>query len=823
MKFEFGSLKGFAMVIKELYLRGYKRFFLNNIEELYFNPVSKVQLILGSNGSGKSSLLSMLNPLPPDFKKDFKQGGGKTIDILHNNNVYRLASTQNHHSFICNNIELNKGNTKRTQTELVYEHFKLDNSVMGILLDHEKFCDMNSAIRRSWLTKACKSDFTYAISVYNSIKSDHRDKIGAMKLLNDEISKSKDKILEDTEIEQLRKEKKNINELIEYLLSCLDTSIENNSNIKDQVNALNQYNKEMNSLFPISITKEEVANRLASSAIKEKEINSSIEKLDIEIINLKKRSVIKSDLTTLNKDLEEVNNKIKFIEDEINSYGFSMGRYNVESVYNNFNELTTPVINLLNQFEEFKDEDVSSNKTKAVNEEMETTNKEIKVLNYKINLLESDIEHMNKLKDDSNLVVCEKCGYKFYNKYDENTLIKYKKDLEELNKEKNVKEEKYNNLVKKINTINAANSIIRDLKDLISNNDSFMVYKYIITEFMKDSISTTISNVNKFSSLLSTWKDLAKLHTLKDSLTDSIKTLTSSEAIKKDIIDKTIEEKEKEVTEYIKRRSELNGEIKELNTQLDTLIRIETLNNKITSILKDVYDYKRNSIVLIRNDLIKSLIKDLKDYYVSVDSKITNHEFFSKKMKKDQETLDKITKEETLLNNLLKSLSPNDGLISKNIGAFLDIIIAEMNELINSVWSYSMVINNVNFIEGEEITYKFNVLVDNKELIEDVSKLSSSMKEIINLAFKITLMKYLGLTSIPLYMDEFGSTMDDVHRDTAYNIIDKTLSMDFEQIFIISHYESSYGRFVNSDITVLDSNNLLLSKDLLVNKRLRIL
>ena len=51
---------------------------------------------------------------------------------------------------------------------------------------------------------------------------------------------------------------------------------------------------------------------------------------------------------------------------------------------------------------------------------------------------------------------------------------------------------------------------------------------------------------------------------------------------------------------------------------------------------------------------------------------------------------------------------------------------------------------------------------------------------------------------------EFGRTMDATHRDTAYNIIDRIFSTNFDQIFLVSHFESMYGRFVNADIVQLE-------------------
>ena len=79
------------MRIIELVLFNYKRFSLNNIKEFTYRPQMKAQLILGTNGSGKSSLLSELSPLP-SRSKDFFDDGYKLIKIEHRGNLYILKS-----------------------------------------------------------------------------------------------------------------------------------------------------------------------------------------------------------------------------------------------------------------------------------------------------------------------------------------------------------------------------------------------------------------------------------------------------------------------------------------------------------------------------------------------------------------------------------------------------------------------------------------------------------------------------------------------------------------------------------------------------------
>jgi DNA repair exonuclease SbcCD ATPase subunit len=62
-----------------------------------------------------------------------------------------------------------------------------------------------------------------------------------------------------------------------------------------------------------------------------------------------------------------------------------------------------------------------------------------------------------------------------------------------------------------------------------------------------------------------------------------------------------------------------------------------------------------------------------------------------------------------------------------------------------------------------------------------------------------------------LYLDEFGKTFDPEHRERAYNAINNILVNNYSNIFLISHFDSLHGRFVNADVNILNSDNLDIS------------
>jgi recombinational DNA repair ATPase RecF len=91
---------------------------LSGIQSFEINPQKTLQLILGKNGSGKSSVLEELSPVPGN-KSDYTKGGSKTIHLRHHGALYKLHSVYNSgtgtHSFMIDDEEYNKGRTAVVQ------------------------------------------------------------------------------------------------------------------------------------------------------------------------------------------------------------------------------------------------------------------------------------------------------------------------------------------------------------------------------------------------------------------------------------------------------------------------------------------------------------------------------------------------------------------------------------------------------------------------------------------------------------------------------------------------------------------------------------
>ena len=146
----------------------------------------------------------------------------------------------------------------------------------------------------------------------------------------------------------------------------------------------------------------------------------------------------------------------------------------------------------------------------------------------------------------------------------------------------------------------------------------------------------------------------------------------------------------------------------------------------------------------------------------------------------------------------ISTLCRNDA----DLNLALNIIIENVNAIIGTVWDYKMVLRAIN-VEDEVLNYKFKVDVEDKITIEDIAKVSSGMKEIINLSFKTLLYKLLKLENYPVFLDEFGVKLDKVHRSKISELVFKMMNSSYySQIFLITHIETSYAIF--KDVEVLE-------------------
>lgn len=796
-------------MIKELILTNYDRFFLNNIESIEFRPKQKLQLLLGTNGSGKSSLLSELNPLPIN-KNDFTNGS-KEITIEKDNNIFKLKSTSNKNSFMLNNTELNDGGTKTVQLNLVKEYFNLTPKYNNIILGTEKLTAMSTNERKNILREMSTVDYSYGIYLYNTLKQELRDTVGYLKLMQIEMNNDISNIVNDDEILILKNDITKCKSMIDSLsmsyskseeykdIPIIDLNIDMDILDKNKLQADLDYNNK----FIINI-EEEITN-----------LNKEIDSLD--------------DYSTTIKDSETLNTKLKSLEEyfKIINNKYNMEKYSPIDSKNRLEKLLNSNLNNINIELSYLDNIIfTPTEHKELKSKLEVLNNNLKIVSHGYDNNSKELEILLSNKTDNNKITCSSCGtmnYFGYSKEKEDILQEkvnnFKIKYDELNSQYLELYEVYQKQKQKI-------TYLQEIKEIISDLSVIPLYTDLVKKYVNDitSITSTMLNII-FKNIEDFLIDIKDYESNNNELIEVKLKISSGIEILNIYKRKYIEDKDKLINKLnvlLDKKREVNSNIVIIKNNIEKCNivnkHIETLNTIITN-----YKFNKKQIVINnKNTILTNTIRELKSLLITLEDKYNNIEKIKSRIEINKKHIDSHEDIRVALQYAINALSPTEGIIAKSINSFINVFLNEMNTIINSVWSYELTLLPCQINESNDLDYLFAVKVaDNKKDIKDVAYLSTSMKDIVDLSFKIVFMKYMKLTHMPLMLDEFGVFMDDIHRNKVYDVIENLLSNNFSQIFFTANFKSIYGRFVDSDINILDDKNLEL-EDIVYNENLKI-
>lgn len=819
------------MYIKKLELYKYRRFSLTNIEKITYTPETAIQIILGTNGSGKSSLVRELTPLPSDIKKDFNQGGYKYIEIEHENKLYEIKSGIDggvKHSFKIEGEEYNISGIKKIQLQLVLEHFKLTPHIHEILLGNVTFTSMSANDRKKWLSHISNLDYSYSIGVYNRLKQNHRDILGGIKLLQNKLVEDDTKLISKEEKDELLILKEVYSKTLDNLLS----SKEQNTNI----NIASKEEMEQD----ISKAKSILSKLAEYDNLDIDDIDIEITKLNIDIANnkeslvklnneLKEFNKLLSELNTsysieeLNSSLKEILNRVEELK-TINVYNLPLE--DINSIYESYTYILSDFISTLNELNDYSDIYYSLDNIKELQDNIDSVNTKLDKVTSIHNKFITEKEHMDKHKEDGS-VTCPKCSHSWVQGYDELRYKELNKNIDQYATLKTKLKDEHSKLTKLTNRYNEKNVILSNARGIITNNKQLLpIFRYAMNgtaslDIQKDT-SAIISNLNEVTIRVNSLLEYPKLQKEIKDLEDKINIYKINSNLHKDNVNSGIAKTEEKINKLVIETNEYISKLKLYNVYSNSIKELSNIHNKLLRNSSNMYKMLSIKIVEEKNKTINEVIQYFRLELSKLEKQLSDSNLIEDRIKVITKDLEGYKQKEKVLKILVKELSPSEGLIAKSINSFLNVFIAEINNIINSIWSYDMSILPCEVSAENDLDYKFKVLINNDEVIDDVSKGSSSMKEIIDLAFKIVFMKYLGIINGPLVLDEFGKTMDPVHRINAFNAINNNLANIFKQIFIISHFESMYGAYANSDISIISTNNINIDKDLEYNKVLKI-
>ena len=827
------------MFIEELELIGYDRLNLNQFEKIHLKFTKKVQVILGTNGSGKSSLLAELTPLPAEAK-NYSKTGSKKIIIRKSNKRYILKSSFNPtiHSFFDETTgeELNPGGTITIQRDLVKKIFKIDATTHALTTGKKEFHSMHTSVKREWFRLLSDSNFDYPIKVFNKIKEANTHNTGALKLARNKLVAQSSMLMPSEELKVLHDDCNELYKIVELLINNRNTPTANPKDTENEIKfKLDSLEREargtMNSILELErllslglVDKVEdapsliffVSNKLEELKTKKNNLFEESKRCR-EILQIYEKTKL-SNVATISTNIENLKTRKKQIESEL-IYNFNtVDPRNLLEIL----EIVSP--KLLDLSHEIP---INENSTKYTRDKYknlvaakETLQREIDVNSANINNYNERLEHHDNHKDSPD-VTCPRCELNWKPFYNENAVNEIKKKIDKATEEIKFKRELIEDLDIQIKEFNHWVSYVDLIKEQAQEYAfmidfwSLIMKKEILFEnprsiyFIIQNYKNDLQNEKLIQEInLNIQQEFEKLNIVESSQgLDYNQALITEKRIADELI--FIANEEQRLNSMKDVANQLAFYVKKLQPNKDNLIKKEEEIKELTE--RFIEDNRR----IMFNNILRSFQSDL-----AIKEKAINdekmHETILKSLQNEITTLELNTE---AYKAVLKELSPVEGIIAEGLFGYMKLFIRNMNKFIASVWSYPLIVHPCKSEEGKiELDYLFPLTVKNKTR-NDVSDGSSSMGEIIDLSFIVCAMKSIGLGNAPLFLDEFGSAMDPVHKQqTARMIANIVDGESFSQVFLISHDVAQYGSLDNTEVCLLNASNVIIPDGCVYNQ-----
>lgn len=826
----------------KLILAGYKRLMLKNIQYFEINPSDPVQLILGTNGSGKSSIMNELSPLPANAS-DFAKDGYKEIHVEFNGELYILKSVfepKQRHSILKDGIELNDGGTGTAQKELIKRIFSITPDIHELITGRVKFTQMTSPDRRYWFTELSNTNYDYVIKVYNKLQTKYRDITGTIKTLKKRLVAETEKIVDIDYQSTLEKEVDDLHKFLSHLLEIrkpLDETPEELRRFEDDL---------YRSIAALSIT---LIKTIKSTPLLG---SMSIEQIDSDItecVSIQRSCELLTD--TYMVEIKKLDETISILEQtsksSVDELMANILRYQIkqkelkdqltidiedgidcDQIISALASIDPTILEISTTLASNSDKIYSRANYNNLKQTIITLNEVNRKLENDLNELQARKKHQ-ELHRDSDELQCPKCAFKWHLGYSENTYQSILKQIDDKAKE----------LTKVSEEIKLTQDKIQELLDYfqIFNKYTSISNNWPILKSLWDWILSTnviFDNPSNLNNLVNDYTRIVLIKKEHDgyikSINDAQKLITLSEQVGNSDIGKVkahrvlVEENLSAVTSKISAAKLRQKELVKLKSDK---LSVDSITNNLKTLLEQSTDIHDRTKEALRRQIFNDCIRTIQTTLSRKELAISEIRSQRNIIVDIQHQIGFLESDEKALKILVEQLSPVDGLIAEGMFGFIEVFVSQMNTFISQVWSYPLEIQTCNLEEGGEkveLDYKFPVKTNpSLSATPDISKASVGQKEIIDLAFMVLAMKHLGLGKAPIMLDEFAANLDNTHRIAAIQTVKSLIEEhSFTQLFMVNHYESIYGAFTNAQITVLCDENILIPRDCIYNRHVTI-
>lgn len=832
------------MIITRLTLVNYTRISLSGIKKLTYTPDTAYQLqkILGTNGSGKSSILNELWPLPPD-KDHFGTNGRKELCIDYNGKSYELISSfegKPTHEFWVDGVDLNDGGKIEMFRTLAEEHFGVTNEIRSLALEYDPLDKMTPARRRYWMVKLADTDFTYAIAAYNQLRQAHRDAQGGVRRLQQRLVAEKLKLFDKDVAEGIGKEITDLKALIREIYDIRNPDVQKadifSSKLNENDEMLESFSREIDRLNDDVLAHTGFEDRASLDERRDSVkhqiygIQQVSQHLFVEHSRIKRKYDLliqagTESVAELTQKVADANETILYEEGFI-----ALTNVKIENDPQQMKDAFTHIYHdLFDQITQLRPNDGIYTRVKAQNAEdrVSILSRELKPLEGRISRLEGEIEHRrDHIQQDA--ITCPECKHSWTIKATEADLKKAEEMLAVLK-----------------DAAHASHAEIKHFQEWLKEFAEYSAsYRLVVATMKSNSILANYFNEITQNNRLMLFPGsvAAEMHTVMSDLDHHIeidkqkkivKAASEQIELKKNLDADTLENIEAEMNRLeetmaiqTKNLGLLNEESRQLESYATTDNRVALLHSHMQTCTMVARENVKGYIYTKYMSLLSEIIFSLQTQVARKEDALAAITAQEQIVADVEGQLQEAIMNEKVAKMAHEALSPTKGAIAEGLQRSVNGFVLKMNKIINSVWSYPLEILPFKMEDGQtEMDYKFPFLRNREgKPAEDVNEGSESMIDIFNFAFRVCALRQLGLDHLPLFLDEFGASFDDVHREKSIYLVKNLLDSEaFGQIFFVSHYETLHGGLNNQAQTmVVSKDNLLLPSDIVYNEHVTI-
>lgn len=837
----------------------FKRLAMSNITRIHLRFDSPVVVITGCNGSGKSSILRELLPLP-SVRSDYAPGGSKELHIDHNNHQYILGSyfenRQSPHSFKVDGVELNTSGTTEVQLELVEKHFGINNVIRNLITSKIQMSNLTRAGRKDLLLHANPMDLGLILDTHKKAQSKVKDSKAQLQMLYLKKQELEGKLIPPATLSQHKDTQTKLNNQLlaldkiiyglEQHIRTLQDRFKEELNYKDQCIVNNQQ------LIPsdqiISHCKDILRNidtfayvargdayleQRESLHTKQGELNLLIDQLKSSI------SSASQEINEYTQHLDKsADRPISTVEKEIAEIDAALQKYEPA--------IKDPVplqnmqyqLNLLEEFQKilfvFRDCEIKLITPAAIDALRKETNevgfqlKEISLARQRnledLKIVTEDLEkRINSAGIPKGCTFQHDCGLANVFSATFKALQDKKTSIEEyLNKtEAPIKdlERKYSELSKALDPIDA-----NRLPEMYAKFKSYLSSFYLHYDTTDDDALIRKLNTQplSFYTEIKQFLDDSKmtheriaLEQKKQGLTTELQALMKSGGASLEFMQKKLKEKEALVKDYLDKLKVAEQEKVNIDKEYNLYVEYALAADQIKDFQKI---YNKGEQALLVSKAIEYW-KNLGRVCLEVKSEISEELRKIESLVREQETVSHVYTQEIapmiksaeenrrIYEKLELALSPTTGIPHRSMVKYLNALINNVNAFISQMWTYRMKLFNIK--EDEPLDYNFRLEIKN-EVAGDINVLSKGQKEIMDLSWILTILLQLRmLNNVPLFGDELGSSLDTAHRNKLIKFLGQLLDNKLiDQIFLVSHFALFTDGFSSRDIVCLNGDNL---------------